>query len=88
MSNRIEDLEIYLLAEKFGDQIWFIVMEWPYFVKMVLESRYQTQLIQSVQTLPKGLADITTRKTKTFVISAEARLLRQKDGSEKQRTEV
>jgi hypothetical protein len=25
MSNRIEDLELYLLAEKFGDQVWFIV---------------------------------------------------------------
>jgi four helix bundle protein len=33
MSNRIEDLEIYLLAEKFGDQVWFIVMEWQYFVR-------------------------------------------------------
>jgi len=33
MSNRIEDLELYLLAEKFGDQIWFVVMEWPYFVR-------------------------------------------------------
>ena len=33
MSNRIEDLEIYLLAEKFGDQVWSIMTEWPYFVK-------------------------------------------------------
>ena len=33
MSNRIEDLEIYLLAEKFGDEIWFIVTEWQYFVR-------------------------------------------------------
>ncbi|HWD87576.1 MAG TPA: four helix bundle protein [Mucilaginibacter sp.] len=33
MSNRIEDLEVYLLAEKVGDQIWSIVMEWQYFVR-------------------------------------------------------
>ena len=33
MSNRIEDLEVYLLAEKFGDQIWLIVMDWQYFIR-------------------------------------------------------
>jgi four helix bundle protein len=33
MSNRIEDLEVYLLAEKFGDQVWSIMMEWQYFVR-------------------------------------------------------
>ncbi|HVS94101.1 MAG TPA: four helix bundle protein [Mucilaginibacter sp.] len=33
MSNRIEDLEIFLLSEKFGDQVWFTVMQWPYFVR-------------------------------------------------------
>jgi four helix bundle protein len=33
MSNRIEDLEVYLLAEKFGDQVWFVIMEWQYFVR-------------------------------------------------------
>ncbi len=30
---RLEDLEVYNLAESFGDEIWFLVIEWDYFVK-------------------------------------------------------
>jgi hypothetical protein len=33
MSNRIEDLEIYALSETFGNQIWFLVLEWDFFAK-------------------------------------------------------
>ncbi len=33
MSNRLEDLEVYQLAESFSDEIWFIVLEWDYFAK-------------------------------------------------------
>ena len=29
----LEDLKIYQLAEEFGNEIWFIVMEWDYFAK-------------------------------------------------------
>src|ERR1700761_1595760 len=29
----LEDLEVYQLAESFGDEIWFIVNEWKYFAK-------------------------------------------------------
>jgi len=36
MSNRLEDLEIYQLAESFSDEIWFIVLEWDYFAKDTL----------------------------------------------------
>jgi hypothetical protein len=30
---RLEDLEVYNLAESFGDEIWFLVIEWDYFLK-------------------------------------------------------
>lgn len=30
---RLEDLEVYHLAESFGDEIWFLVDEWDYFKK-------------------------------------------------------
>jgi four helix bundle protein len=29
----LEDLEVYQLAESFGDEIWFLVNEWDYFAK-------------------------------------------------------
>jgi four helix bundle protein len=29
----LEDLEVYQLAESFGDEIWFVVTKWDYFVR-------------------------------------------------------
>lgn len=31
--NRIEDLEVYLLAEELSDEIWNIVLTWDFFAK-------------------------------------------------------
>ncbi|TKC10787.1 four helix bundle protein [Pedobacter polaris] len=31
--NRIEDLEVYLLAEDFANEIWDIVVQWDFFAK-------------------------------------------------------
>lgn len=42
----LEDLEVYQLAESFGDEIWFIVNEWDYLQKIQLESRWHDQQIQ------------------------------------------
>ena len=33
MATRLEDLEVYNLAEVFGDEIWLLVIEWDYFLK-------------------------------------------------------
>lgn len=32
----LDDLEVYQLAENFGDEIWFLVQEWDYFAKDTL----------------------------------------------------
>jgi four helix bundle protein len=31
--NKIEDLEVYMLAEEFSSEIWDIVMKWDFFAK-------------------------------------------------------
>lgn len=31
--NRIEDLEVYMLAEEFSNEIWNIAAKWDYFAK-------------------------------------------------------
>ncbi|MFD0940834.1 four helix bundle protein [Pedobacter boryungensis] len=31
--NRIEDLEVYMLAEAFSNEIWDIIVKWDYFAK-------------------------------------------------------
>ncbi|MFI5163157.1 MAG: four helix bundle protein [Sphingobacteriales bacterium] len=53
MSNRIEDLEIFRLAEDFGDQIWFLAIEWDYFVKDTVGK----QLARSADSISSNIAE-------------------------------
>jgi four helix bundle protein len=53
MSNRLEDLEVYTLSEQFGDEIWFMVIEWEYFAKDTLGK----QLIRSADSIGANIAE-------------------------------
>lgn len=53
MSNRLEDLELYQLAESFSDEIWFIVLEWDYFAKDTLGK----QLVRSADSIGANIAE-------------------------------
>jgi len=53
MSNRLEDLEIYQLAESFSDEIWFIVLEWDYFAKDTLGK----QLVRAADSIGANIAE-------------------------------
>ena len=51
--NRLEDLEVYNLAESFSDEIWFIVLEWDYFAKDTLGR----QLVRSADSIGANIAE-------------------------------
>jgi len=53
MSNRLEDLEVYNLAESFSDEIWFVVLEWDYFAKDTLGK----QLVRSADSIGANIAE-------------------------------
>jgi len=53
MSNRLEDLEIYSLAESFSDEIWFTVLEWDYFAKDTLGK----QLVRAADSIGANIAE-------------------------------
>ena len=53
MSNRLEDLELYQLAESFSDEIWFIVLEWDYFAKDTLGK----QLVRAADSIGANIAE-------------------------------
>jgi len=53
MSNRLEDLEVYNLAESFSDEIWFVVLEWNYFAKDTLGK----QLVRSADSIGANIAE-------------------------------
>ena len=53
MSNRLEDLELYQLAESFSDEIWFIVLGRDYFAKDTLGK----QLVRSADSIGANIAE-------------------------------
>ncbi|MGN6394050.1 MAG: four helix bundle protein [Mucilaginibacter sp.] len=53
MSNRLEDLEVYQLAESLSDEIWLNVLEWEYFAKDTLGK----QLTRSADSIGANIAE-------------------------------
>ena len=49
----LEDLEVYQLAESFGDQIWMIVNEWEYFAKDTVGK----QIVRSADSISANIAE-------------------------------
>jgi four helix bundle protein len=49
----LEDLEVYQLAESFGDEIWFIVDEWEYFAKDTVGK----QMARSTDSISANIAE-------------------------------
>ena len=53
MSNRLEDLEVYNLAESFSDEIWFTVLQWDSFPRDTLGK----QLARSADSIGANIAE-------------------------------
>ena len=51
--HNLEDLEVYQLAEAFGDEIWFIVHEWDYFAKDTVGK----QMARSADSISANIAE-------------------------------
>jgi four helix bundle protein len=49
----LEDLEVYQLAESFGDEVWFVVDEWKYFAKDTVGK----QLTRSADSISANIAE-------------------------------
>jgi len=49
----LEDLEVYQLAESFGDEIWFIVHEWDYFAKDTVGK----QIVKAADSISANIAE-------------------------------
>jgi len=53
MSNRIEDLDVYNLADAFSDEIWEIVLSWDFFTKDTIGK----QLARSADSISANIAE-------------------------------
>lgn len=49
----LDDLEVYQLAEKFSDEIWFEVAKWDYFAKDTIGK----QIVRSADSISANIAE-------------------------------
>jgi four helix bundle protein len=53
MSNRIEDLEIYIMSETFANEIWDLVLHWDFFAKDTVGK----QMVRSADSIGANIAE-------------------------------
>jgi four helix bundle protein len=69
--HNLEDLEVYQLAEQFGDEIWFEVMNWEYFAKDAIGKQTVRSADSIGANIAEGYGRFHIKKTAISVISAE-----------------
>jgi four helix bundle protein len=86
MSNRLEDLEICNLSERFADEIWFIVTEWEFFAKDTLGK----QLVRSADSIganmTEGFGRYHFKENKNFCYFSRGSILESKGWLKKANT--
>lgn len=86
MSNRLEDLEVYTLAEQFGDEIWFIVIEWEYFSKDTLGKQLARSADSIGANIAEGFGRYHYKENKNFCYFSRGSLIETKGWLKKAKT--
>src|ERR1700748_1543806 len=78
MSNRIEDLEVYNLADSFSDEIWFNVAGWDYFAKDAV-GKQLTRAADSISAnIAEGFGRYHYKENKNFCYFSRGSLIETK----------
>jgi len=86
MSNKIEELEVYLLAEKFGDKVWSLVVEWHYFARDGL-GRQLTNAADSISAnIAEGFGRFHYKENKNFCYFSRGSIIETKGWLRKSKT--
>lgn len=87
MSHRLEDLDVYNIADAFSNDIWEIVTTWDYFTKDTVGK----QLVRSSDSISANIAEgfgrFHFKEIKTFATSVVVPLSKPKVGLIKQKKE-
>ena len=78
MSNRLEDLEIYTLAEKFADEIWSLVIAWGYFEKDTLGKQLARPADLIGANIAEGFGRFHYKENKNFCYFSRGSLIETK----------
>jgi four helix bundle protein len=71
---KLEDLEIYQIAMKLGDDIWDIVIKWPYFEKNGLGKQWTDAADSIASNISEGYGRMSARDNRRFCIFARGSL--------------
>ena len=86
MSNRLEDLEVYNLSEQFGDEIWFIVIDWEYFAKDTLGKQWARSADSISANIAEGFGRYHYKENKNFCYFSRGSLIETKGWIKKAKT--
>lgn len=84
--NRIEDLEVYLLAEQFSDEIWDIVISWDFFSKDTV-GKQMTRAADSIgANIAEGFGRFHYKENKNFCYFGRGSIIETKSWLRKSKT--
>ena len=86
MSNRLEDLEVHTLSEQFGDEIWFMVIEWEYFAKDTLGKQLTRSADSIGANIAEGFGRYHYKENKNFCYFSRGSLIETKGWLKKAKT--
>ena len=78
MSNRIEDLEIYTLADNFSNKIWVLVLEWDYFTKDTIGKQITRSADSISANIAEGFGRFHYKENKNFCYFSRGSLIETK----------
>ena len=86
MSNRLEDLEVYMLSEQLGDEIWFMVIKWEYFAKDTLGKQLTRSADSMRANIAEGFGRYHYKENKNFCYFSRGSLIETKGWLKKAKT--
>jgi len=86
MVNRLEDVEVYNLAESFGDEIWFLVIEWDYFVKDTVGKQMARSADSIGANIAEGFGRYHFKENKNFCYFSRGSIIETKSWLKKSKT--
>lgn len=82
----LEDLEVYQLAESFGDEIWFIVNGWDYFAKDTVGKQMARSADSISANIAEGYGRYHYKENKNFCYFSRGSIIETKGWLKKSKT--
>jgi four helix bundle protein len=83
--HRLEDLEVYQLADSFGNEVWDIVMAWDYFAKDVVGKQFAKAADSIGANIAEGYGRFHYKENKNFCFFSRGSLIETKSWLKKAR---